>query len=570
MGRARATAGTLVFLVLAPGIVAGLVPWALTGWEGASWSVVRLAGVVLLAAGLAVLLEAFARFFREGGGTPAPVAPTEQLVVGGLYRHVRNPMYLAVEATVVGQALLLGRPVLLAYAAVLGAAFWACVRSYEEPTLARRYGGEYEAYRRTVPAWVPRLRPGSAIGRSDAGLRDFSIATGIGGEESLGGAGYQNEIYLAGIGDVVPELPTDLARLERLAEERMPATSFGYVAGSAGSESTARANRAAFDAWRLVPRLLRDVSSIDTSVTVLGTPMPGPVALAPIGVLSIVHPDGEAAAARAAAALRIPMIVSTAASTTLEDVADASGDGPRWYQLYWPKDRELAVSFLDRAAGAGYRALVVTLDTHTMGWRPRDLDGAFLPFLRGVGNQNYFADPVFQRTLGGPVGEESLGPAVLQWASTFGNPALTWDDLGFLREHWSGPIALKGVQHPDDARLAAEAGVDAVVVSNHGGRQVDGAIASLDALPAVVAAVGDRVEVLFDSGVRTGADVVKPLALGAKAVLIGRPFVYGLALAGEAGVRHVLRCVLAELELTMALTGVTRLAELTPGMLVRT
>ena len=382
-------------------------------------------------------------------------------------------------------------------------------------------------------------------------------------------AGYQNEIYLAGVGDVLPELPTDLTRLESVAEARMSTTSFCYVAGAAGSESTARANRAAFDSWRLVPRLLRDVSSIDTSVTVLGTSLPAPVALAPVGVLAIVHPDGEAAAARAAAALGIPIVVSTAASTTLEDVAEASGDGSRWYQLYWPRDRELALSFLERAAASGYRALVVTLDTYTMGWRPRDLDGAFLPFLRGVGNQNYFADPVFQRALGGPVDEESLGPAVLQWASTFGNPTLTWDDLAFLREHWRGPIALKGIQHPDDARRAAEAGMDGVIVSNHGGRQVDGAVASLDALPAVVDAVGDRIEVLFDSGVRTGADVVKPLALGARAVLLGRPFVYGLGLAGEAGVRHVLRCVLAELELTMALTGVTRLAELGPEMLVR-
>jgi lactate 2-monooxygenase len=381
--------------------------------------------------------------------------------------------------------------------------------------------------------------------------------------------GFQKEIYMAGLGDVLPELPTDLTRLEAVAETRMSTTSFGYVAGAAGSESTARANRDAFDRWRLVPRLLRDVSSIDTSVTVLGTAMPAPLALAPIGVLSVVHPDGESAAARAAAALGVPMVVSTAATTTLEDVAEAAGDGPRWYQLYWPRDRELAVSFLERAAAAGYRALVVTLDTHTMGWRPRDLDAAFLPFLRGLGNQNFFADPAFQRALGGPVDGESFGPAVLQWASTFGNPTLTWDDLGFLREHWRGPIALKGIQHPDDARRAAEAGMDGIVVSNHGGRQVDGAIASLDALPAVVEAVGDRIEVLFDSGVRTGSDVLKPLALGARAVLLGRPFVYGLGLAGEAGVRHVLRCVLAELELTMALTGITRVADLGPELLVR-
>ncbi|HEX2302553.1 MAG TPA: lactate 2-monooxygenase [Gaiella sp.] len=389
-------------------------------------------------------------------------------------------------------------------------------------------------------------------------------------EEAMGAFGaYQQEIYVGGLEHVTPELPTDLTRLEALAAERMPAPAYGYVAGSAGSESTARANRVAFDAWRIVPRMLRDVSTTDLSVTVLGTPMPAPVLLAPIGVLSIVHPDGEPAVAHAAASLGVPMVVSTAASTTMEDVAAAGGDGPRWFQLYWPKDRELAASFLERAAAAGYRALVLTVDTYTMGWRPRDLDNAFLPFLRAVGNQNYLADPIFQDRVGGPIDDDNRAAAVLHWGATFGNPALTWDDLGFLREHWSGPIALKGIQHPDDARRAADAGMDGVVVSNHGGRQVDGAIASLDALPRIVEAVGDRVEVLFDSGVRTGADVVKPLALGARAVLLGRPYAYGLGLAGEAGVRHVLRCVLAELELTIALSGATRPDELSPELLIR-
>jgi L-lactate dehydrogenase (cytochrome) len=381
--------------------------------------------------------------------------------------------------------------------------------------------------------------------------------------------GYQNEIYVGGLDDVTPELPTDVTRLEGVAEERMPASAFGYVAGAAGSETTARANRAAFERWRIVPRMLRDVSTTDLSVTVLGTPMPAPVALAPIGVLSIVHPDGESAVARAAAALGLPMVVSTAASTSLEEVAAAGGDGPRWYQLYWPKDRELAVSFLERAAAAGYQALVLTLDTYTMGWRPRDLDNAYLPFLRAIGNRNYFVDPVFQDRVGGPIDDQNRAAAVLHWGATFGNPSLTWDDLAFLREHWKGPIALKGIQHTDDARRAADAGMDGVVVSNHGGRQVDGAVASLDALPGIVDAVGDRVEVLFDGGVRTGAEVVKPLALGARAVLLGRPYAYGLGLAGEAGVRHVLRCVLAELELTIALSGAARPDELTRELLVR-
>ena len=382
-------------------------------------------------------------------------------------------------------------------------------------------------------------------------------------------AGFQNELYVAGVQGVVPDLPTDLTRLEAIAAERMTAEAFGYVAGSAGSEATARANRAAFDAWRIVPRLLRDVSSPDLTTTVLGTAMPAPIALAPIGVLGIVHPEGESAVARAAASVGIPMVVSSAATTTLEDVAAAGVEAPRWFQLYWSRDPDVATSFLERAAAAGYDALVVTLDTFAVGWRPRDLNNAFLPFLKGVGNQNYLADPAFLRAVGGPLTDENRDTAILHWAATFGNPTLTWDDLAFLREHWHGPIALKGIQHVDDARRAADAGMDGIVVSNHGGRQIDGAIGSLDALPAVVEAVGDHLDVLFDSGVRTGADIVKALALGARAVLIGRPYVYGLGLAGEAGVRHVLRCLLAELELTMTLAGTARPEDLTRELLVR-
>ena len=381
--------------------------------------------------------------------------------------------------------------------------------------------------------------------------------------------GYQNEIYAAGLGGAVPDLPADLTRLEALAEERMPPEPFGYVAGAAGAESTARANRAAFDAWRVVPRMLRDASSPDLSVTVLGTAMPAPVALAPVGLLGVVHPEGEAGVARAAAGVGLTMVVSSAATTTLEDVAAAGGATPRWFQLYWSRDRGVAASFLERAAAAGYSALVVTLDTFVLGWRPRDLANAFLPFLRGVGNQNYLSDPAFLEAFGGSITDENREAAILRWAATFGDPSLTWDDLAFLREHWGGPIALKGIQHVDDARRAADAGMDGIVVSNHGGRQVDGAIGSLDALPAIADAVGDRIDVLFDSGIRTGADVIKPLALGARAVLLGRPYVYGLALAGEAGVRHVLRCVVAELELTMMLAGASRLDALGPELVVR-
>ncbi|GAA5066699.1 isopentenyl diphosphate isomerase/L-lactate dehydrogenase-like FMN-dependent dehydrogenase [Thermocatellispora tengchongensis] len=377
---------------------------------------------------------------------------------------------------------------------------------------------------------------------------------------------YQFEIYLDGLAGRRPAFPTDLTMLEEAARARMEPEAFGYVSGGAGSGATVRANREAFDRWRIVPRMLRDVSKRDLGTTVLGTAMPAPVMTAPVGVLSIAHPEGELAVARAAASLGVPIVLSTAASYTMEEVAEAGGDGPRWYQLYWPKDRDLAISLLSRAEAAGYSALVVTLDTWMLAWRPRDLDHAYLPFLRGVGVANYFSDPAFRAGLARPP-EEDVQAAVLRWADQFADPRKTWADLAFLREHWRGPIALKGILHPDDARRAVDAGMDGIVVSNHGGRQVDGSVGALDALPGVVAAVGDRAEVLLDSGVRTGADVVKALALGARAVLVGRPYAYGLALGGEDGVRHVLRCLLAELDLTLALSGQTTIAELNPGLL---
>ncbi|WP_231156450.1 alpha-hydroxy-acid oxidizing protein, partial [Streptomyces sp. CNZ748] len=264
--------------------------------------------------------------------------------------------------------------------------------------------------------------------------------------------------------------------------------------------------------------------------------------------------SAEGGAAGAAAAQGVPFVLSSASSTPMEQVAEAMGDAERWFQLYWPKDVEVARSFLGRARAAGYTALVVTLDTPLLSWRPRDLDQAYLPFLRGVGTANYFSDPAFRAGLAKPVHEDP-NAAVMHFVGMFSDPAKTWPDLAFLRENWDGPIVLKGVLHPDDARLAADAGMDGVVVSNHGGRQVAGAIGAVDALPGVVQAVGDRLTVLFDSGVRTGDDVFKALALGARAVLVGRPYVYGLGLDGQAGVEHVIRCLLAELDLTLALSG---------------
>jgi lactate 2-monooxygenase len=387
-------------------------------------------------------------------------------------------------------------------------------------------------------------------------------------EVSLPFANYQNEIYLMGLAEQRPTWSCNLAELEQLAQDALTPEAFGYVAGSAGTEGTARANRAAFERWNIVPRFLRDVSQRDLSTTVLGTRFPAPVALAPVGVQGIVHPDAELAVARAAASIGVPMVLSTVSSYRMEEVAEAGGDSPRWFQLYWPRNKEVAASLIARAKAAGFSALVVTLDTFILAWRPRDLGHAYLPFLHRMGLANYESDPAFLAGLEKSP-EEDPGAAVLHWMGMFGDPAKTWDDLVWLREQWDGPIVLKGVLHPDDARKAADAGVDGVVVSNHGGRQIDGEIAALDALPDVVDAVGDRMTVLLDSGVRTGSDVMKALALGAKAVFIGRPYVYGLGLGGEEGVRHVLRSLLAELDLSLALSGRSCIDDVGPDLLRR-
>jgi lactate 2-monooxygenase len=379
-------------------------------------------------------------------------------------------------------------------------------------------------------------------------------------------ANYANEIYLQGLADVLPAFTTDTTALEESARSVMDPGPFWYVAGGAGSGSTVRANREAFERWRLVPRMLRDATNRSPATTVLGTSMPAPVLLGPVGVQSIIHPDGELATARAAAEVGLPMVMSTASSYSIEDVAEASGDGARWFQLYWPNDPDVCASVLDRAAASGFSTLVVTLDTWLLGWRPHDLDQSYLPFIRGTGLAVYFSDPVFRAGLE-KAPEDDLMAALLRWLPMFTGTDHSWGDLPFLREHWSGPIVLKGIQHVDDARRAADAGMDGIVVSNHGGRQLDGAIASLDALPAIAEAVGDRLTVLFDSGVRTGADVLKALALGADAVLIGRPYAYGLAHGGQDGVRHVLRSLLADLDLAMALSGNRGVEELTPDSL---
>jgi lactate 2-monooxygenase len=389
---------------------------------------------------------------------------------------------------------------------------------------------------------------------------------------------FQYGIYFAGMAGQTPELPVTYDGLRAAAREVLDAKADGYVAGGAGSESTEAANRAAFRRWQLVPRMLRDVAERDLSVALLGRTHPTPLLCGPVGVQSIVHDEAEVAVMRGAAAVEVPFVLSTVSSYPIEEVAEAAGDAPRWFQLYWPAEDGIADSMIQRAADAGYEAVVVTLDTRLLAWRPRDLATAYLPFLHAEGLANYLTDPAFLAGLpdGGEavrsegwrsMSDETRQAAVLRWIATFSDPSQTWDDLRELVDRSPIPVLVKGIQHPDDARLAVDAGVAGLVVSNHGGRQVDGAIGSLDALPHVVDAVGDEVHVLFDSGVRTGADVAVALALGADAVMIGRPYVWGLALAGADGVEHVLRCLLADLDLTMALSGVRSVAGLTRDVL---
>jgi isopentenyl diphosphate isomerase/L-lactate dehydrogenase-like FMN-dependent dehydrogenase len=405
----------------------------------------------------------------------------------------------------------------------------------------------------------------------------------------MDGRARQQEIYLGGVSGVRPRVSTDLTRLEAEAERVMSRRAFAYVAGGAGTGATMAANRAAFDRHRLVPRMLRDASVRDTTVELFGRRIEAPFLLAPIGVAEMAHRDADLATARAAAAEGVGMIFSNQASVAMERCAAEMGDGRRWLQLYWSTSNELVESFVARAEACGCDAIVVTLDTTMLGWRPRDLDLGSLPFLRGMGIAQYVSDPVFRRlvaeagvnpdaprpkltpaavsTLISQMRRRTSRANVQRFIEIYSRPSLSWADLPFLRERTRLPIVLKGICHPDDARRAIEAGVDGIVVSNHGGRQVDGAVATLDALPGVVGAVAGRIPVLMDSGIRSGADVVKAVALGARAVLLGRPYLYALALAGEAGVRQVLRDLAADIDLTLGLCGCSSLAELSPDLL---
>ena len=373
---------------------------------------------------------------------------------------------------------------------------------------------------------------------------------------------YQLEIYLQGLAGVVPSLPMVFGELEARAQAALPPSVWSYVAGGAGDERTQRANVSAFDHWGLIPRMFVGAAHRDLSLELFGMTLPSPVFMAPIGVIGLCAQDGhgDLATARAAARTGVPMVASTLSVDPMEHVAAEFGDPPGLFQLYTPTDRDLAASLVHRAEAAGYSGVVVTLDTWVTGWRPRDLATANFPQLRGHCLSNYTSDPVFRASLQ-RTPEEDPRAAVLHWAQIFGNP-LTWDDLSWLRSLTTLPLIVKGICHPDDARRARDGGVDGIYCSNHGGRQANGGLPALDALPAVVEAA-DGMPVLFDSGVRSGADIVKALALGATAVGIGRPYAYGLALGGVDGIVHVLRALLAEADLIMAVDGYPALTDLT-------
>lgn len=378
----------------------------------------------------------------------------------------------------------------------------------------------------------------------------------------------QQEIYAMGtLADQPPEIPVRWAKLERAAIEAMDDRATGYVAGGAGSGETMTENRRAFAQWRIVPRLLRDVSERDLSVEVFGQRWDIPLQIAPIGVQSIVHEDGVLATARAAADLDVPVCLSSVSSYSVEEVTAELDETPVWFQLYWSSDRALTESFVRRAENTGCDAIVLTVDVPILGWRERDIEQGYLPMLDGEGIANYTTDPVFRGALDEPP-EEDQDAAIQHFLDVFGDPTITWDAVADLCSMTDLPVVVKGLLHPEDAETAVDHGVDGITVSNHGGRQVDGAIGALNALPRIVDRVDGRVAVFFDSGVRSGADALTALALGADAVGIGRPFLYGLALDGADGVRAVLANLRADLDLTLSNVGQTRIADIDRSLVV--
>ncbi|KIA75393.1 FMN dependent dehydrogenase [Aspergillus ustus] len=375
---------------------------------------------------------------------------------------------------------------------------------------------------------------------------------------------YQKVIYTDGVHGLRPLVTTDPGRLEAQARRILDKRSFDYIAGGAGGKVTMARNRLAFNQWMLLQ------STVDISTTLFGQTYPSPILMAPIGVQSLAHPDKEPGLAEVCSAVDVPYIMSSAANSSFEDVAAARGSGKTWYQLYWPKDNDITVSLLDRARQNGFEALAVTLDTWSLAWRPADLDNGFLPFLAGNGTEFGLSDPVFQAKFKAKTGtsvHEDIVGASREWMNQIVGQNHTWEEIAFLRNAWKGPLVLKGIQCVQDAQTALSYGCDGIVVSNHGGRQLDGAVGSLDVLPEIVDAVGTRMTVLFDSGIRTGSDIVKALALGAHAVLVGRPVMYGYAINGKPGAKAVLQGLLADLYLSMATAGISSISACNRGVL---
>lgn len=410
----------------------------------------------------------------------------------------------------------------------------------------------------------------------------------------------QSEIFLGNLRGNERSIPVSFDKLREAARKRMSKEAYAYVAGSAGQESTKSMNRSGFEQWKIVPRMLRDVSSCDTSINLLGKRCPVPFLLAPIGVLEMAHPDADLAVAKATAEEGVPFIFSSQASVSMEECSSVMGDSPRWFQLYWSTSNELVESFVQRAENTGCEAIVLTLDTTMLGWRPRDLDLDYLPFLRGMGIAQYTSDPVFQELMKTSIAEADEPPkltlnairaliqqaqnypggfwsnllsekprrAVKTFIECYSRPSLTWDDLSFLRSLTDLPIVLKGILDPSDARKAIQANMDGIIVSNHGGRQVDGAVSAIEALPEIADEVQEQIPILMDSGIRSGGDMFKALSLGADAVLLGRPYVYALAVAGKTGVQEVIQNYRADFELTMGLSGCKSVNEITKDRLL--
>lgn len=367
------------------------------------------------------------------------------------------------------------------------------------------------------------------------------------------GMQYQLKIYFEGMKDKKPLLPVAFEELELQAERIMDPEAFAYIAGGAGGEATMYNNMHAFNSRQIIPRMMGDVSQRSISTELFGKKLSSPLLLGPIGVLSIAHSEAEVAVARAGRTLHLPQVVSSVSSKTIEEIGVVNGDNPHWFQLYWGRNNDFTKSIISRAERAGYSAIVVTLDTRIFAWRERDIQNAYLPFLYKLGLANYFSDPVFQLL----IKDCSNDPVqvLMHFANCFSNPASRWEDLAMIKNCTKLPVIVKGILHPDDARKAIDNGADGIIVSNHGGRQCDGAVGALDMLEEVADAVGNRTTILFDSGIRRGADVFKAMALGAKAVLVARPYAYGLALAGEQGVMEVMANLLADTELTLGLAG---------------